>query len=57
MGFTIEVSSAVEEVTDAGHGDEIMLFGRALEMADENLKYQYQMKLPLFLANERCVVQ
>lgn len=57
MGFTMDVGSTVEEVTSADHGDEIMLFGRAIEIVDDKLKYQYQMNLPLFSANERYVAQ
>lgn len=54
MSFTMDMSSCqtADDVISLGHGEEIILLGRALEFVDIIPAYQYQLSLPLILANE-----
>jgi hypothetical protein len=56
MSFTMDISSYPTETecdkTNAGHDEEIMFFGRAIEIFDTDPVYQQQLNLPLFSANE-----
>jgi hypothetical protein len=54
MVFTLDMSShqTVDDVIGAGDGEEIMFFGRALEIMNVDLACQHQLSLPLFLTNE-----
>ncbi len=54
MSFTLDMSSyqPLDDVISTVDDEEIILFGRALEMIDIDLAYQHQLSLPLFLANE-----
>ena len=56
MSFTMDMSSyqTVEDVIGAGRGEEIILFGRAVEIIDIDLACQHQLSLPLFLTNDSC---
>jgi hypothetical protein len=59
MSFTLAMGSnqSVDGMISADHGDEILLFGRALEIVDIELTYQHQLSLPLFPPHEtvHCV--
>lgn len=56
MSFTMDMSGCqtVDDENNAGHDEEIIFFGRAIEIIDIgiDLAYQHQLSLPLFLANE-----
>jgi hypothetical protein len=42
----------VDDVIGAEHGEEILLFGRALEFLGVDLVSHHQLRLPLFLNDE-----
>lgn len=54
MSFTMEMSGhpTVDDVPSAEDSEEIMLFGRALEIDDLVLVYHRQLSLPLSPTNE-----
>lgn len=50
MSFTLAMNSyqTVDEMMNSDHDDEIIFFGRAIEILDSDLTYQHQLSLPLF---------
>ena len=54
MSFTLDMSNyqTADDVIGAGHDEEIIFFGRALEIIDIYLASQHQLSLPLFPTNE-----
>jgi tRNA(Leu) C34 or U34 (ribose-2'-O)-methylase TrmL len=57
MGFTMDMSSshqAADHDLKAGREDEIIFFGRATEIIDDDIDqaYQHQLSLPLFISEK-----
>ena len=54
MSFTIASNShqAVDDTAVSENSEEVMLFGRALEIDDLDLVYHRQLSLPLIFTNE-----